>query len=720
MAKFEFETSMQFPVTFFKTEIEHNDVKKPSGISYILLVLINDYRMKKQKLSTLLLEFGIPRDLHFIFADEIEKLIHDLGILEIPFEYNRNFFDDYEVGHFNFTSKGRKIFKDELIPSNKSIIDVQDLYYDPARDKIYINNQINWKFTKVKSSVIPDELAKRYEFKNLERLEDFLNKNKGNGIVVKKEEYITKINILLQNDYSFLITTFSANIVIDSNKDTVRFIFEDPKLQDFFNKIYNAKLKSEMLTIKRKFRFSAEVPNLETIKNLKVVNIKLPEELANILNTKADFVVCKTGYEPKQKNNVMIDNVIVDQVNSDLKFIYLYKNKTVGYIPANLDLLNEDTDEIIRIPFILEIAIDSEDKSNIVTSVIDSCEDYSLENIKTIYDAGVLNDNYVLIEEAYEKYFSPDIEENISLMRNIKNLIDVKKIESWYNRKLKSLYDNYFNNLAFDNLELLFSRGEWMIQELAISEGSIIQKIIESNPDVEQLKLFEYFEDKKYSYKSIFSNMSIYDKFINYIVSGYNIPHEGKFVQKIKNLQKSLKEINAITGTSFDKAFLIDEDIDKQAFKKLYLGFKMQFKEIEKYKSFAEEKHAALYTYLENLDYLLDILDKEEFAQNNVTNMTEKSILSQIDKKNYLSVVISLSIKLEANLKNKIGLRGKLIDMINNVDHEILNPEEKNSLHKLRKLRNDLIHANRDNITYKPDDLKEYTRIIFKKEMNDL
>ena len=200
MAKFEFETSMQFPMTFFKTEIEHNDVKKPSGISYILLVLINDYRMKKQKLSTLLLEFGIPRDLHFIFADEIEKLIRELGILEISFEYNRNFFDEYEVGHFNFTSKGKKIFKDELIPSNKSITDVQDLYYDPARDKIYVGNQLDWKFTRVNNSVIPNELAHQYEFKNIDRLEDFLNKNKGNGIIVKKEEYITKINILPQNE----------------------------------------------------------------------------------------------------------------------------------------------------------------------------------------------------------------------------------------------------------------------------------------------------------------------------------------------------------------------------------------------------------------------------------------------------------------------------------------------------------------------------------------
>ena len=190
--------------------------------------------------------------------------------------------------------------------------------------------------------------------------------------------------------------------------------------------------------------------------------------------------------------------------------------------------------------------------------------------------------------------------------------------------------------------------------------------------------------------------------------------------KKIKNLQKSLREINVITGTSIDKAFLIDEEIDKQEFKKLYLGFIMQLKEIEKYKTFAEEKHAALYTYLENLDYLLDILNKEELAQNYVTNMTEKSILSQIDKKNYLSVVISLAIKLESTLKNKIGLHGKLVDMIDQIDHKILSSDEKNSLHKLRRLRNDLIHVNRDNITYRPDDLKEYTRIIFKKEMNDL
>ena len=82
MSIFKFETSFPFPIVKVTTLIHHTEVSKPTGISYIILVLINESANKREKLSNLLIQFGVPEDLHGIFANEIYKLIHEFGIIK--------------------------------------------------------------------------------------------------------------------------------------------------------------------------------------------------------------------------------------------------------------------------------------------------------------------------------------------------------------------------------------------------------------------------------------------------------------------------------------------------------------------------------------------------------------------------------------------------------------------------------------------------------------
>ena len=92
MDKFKLETSIQFP--FFKMNelVTYSEVKKPSGVAYILLVLISESKNKYDKLATVLENFGIPKSLHYIFADSIQYLI-DQGILE-NFNFYKNAFEN--------------------------------------------------------------------------------------------------------------------------------------------------------------------------------------------------------------------------------------------------------------------------------------------------------------------------------------------------------------------------------------------------------------------------------------------------------------------------------------------------------------------------------------------------------------------------------------------------------------------------------------------------
>ena len=69
MDNFKLETSVLFP--FFKIEelVKYAEVKKPSGVAYILLVLISESKNKDDRLANVLINFGIPKTIHYIFAD---------------------------------------------------------------------------------------------------------------------------------------------------------------------------------------------------------------------------------------------------------------------------------------------------------------------------------------------------------------------------------------------------------------------------------------------------------------------------------------------------------------------------------------------------------------------------------------------------------------------------------------------------------------------------
>ena len=109
MDKFKLETSIQFP--FFKMNelVTYSEVKKPSGVAYILLVLINESKDRTAGLSNLLENFGVPKNLQYIFADELEKLISQ-DILNCDGFY-KNEFETYSIGYFRFTEKGKNVRK---------------------------------------------------------------------------------------------------------------------------------------------------------------------------------------------------------------------------------------------------------------------------------------------------------------------------------------------------------------------------------------------------------------------------------------------------------------------------------------------------------------------------------------------------------------------------------------------------------------------------------
>ena len=105
-----FTTAIPFPLLVYKVNVRYNEVRKASGVAYILLDVIEKTAGSEDKICDVLLKFGIPRDLHYIFGKEISNLI---GTEILSYDYdpshfmNPKYFSEIRVKDVSLTAKGR-------------------------------------------------------------------------------------------------------------------------------------------------------------------------------------------------------------------------------------------------------------------------------------------------------------------------------------------------------------------------------------------------------------------------------------------------------------------------------------------------------------------------------------------------------------------------------------------------------------------------------------
>lgn len=713
MSIFKFETSFPFPIVKVTTLIHHTEVSKPTGVSYIILVLINESANKKEKLSNLLIQFGVPVDLHGIFADEIYKLIHELEIIKCkPYEYNRTHFSEYLVGNFVFTEKGKKVFRDELIPAAKSIESKQEVFYDPAQNLLMDKIPSDWKIGGIDSSILPNKLAEKFEYKNINQLEDYLNSVKGKGIIVKKDEIITDVSIM-SNEYFY--TTFPITLSIDSKNHSIDFDFGNRQLQTFFEKHYDSKLIADGLGIKRKFKFKGNQPVLLDTKVIEQGILMLPEDYEEILNKTASMIITKANYMPKQTSHVLKTDTILPKMNPHIETLHiLSQDKVKAYIPVQMPLMSKSTKGIIPLNLLVEISLGQQEKNMLATELLDMFKSYSIDHAKeSVYVFKVLN-NRPNLELLMDKYLSKDIEENIIRLKEMKDTIDISFIKDWFNQQSKNMFEQYFKSLPVKTLEHQFAVGGWLMKHLNIQSITMIQKIIESNPNLEKEKLFQLLESLNYSHNDIFTQVSVLKVFTQKIINNDKINTIGNFSNLIKTIQYGLNQLMNITGIRRPYEFVIKEDINRTQYQEIYHGFSAKLEELLKFEKFDNSAFVELKEYNKHFKYLNNVFSEEKNATSNPKGIDQSFISSKINKKEYFTAIVYLFAKLEWILKNHYKLTGSTETMINELKKiDELKPFV-SDLHQLRKTRNSLIHPTNAKVKIDSNDLTKWSNIVFK------
>lgn len=707
MDKFKLETSIQFP--FFKMNelVTYSEVKKPSGVAYILLVLISESKNKNDRLSKVLENFGIPKSLHYIFADNVQYLMEQ-GILE-EFNFYKTEFDNYLIGSFQFTSKGKKIFAEESIPTgiNKEL--KVPVFYNIAMNELLLKMDNDLDPKPLMDCAITPEFMDR--FKNEKNVENFLNLQKGKGISVKKEEIITNVEQLDQENW---IGKYDCDMNI--NGDNIEIKFDELLLQKFFDANYNQDMVNLAISYKNKFKFKSSFKDNLKLSNYgfdRIAGIIIPKEIDDVLKQKNQLLLTKGNY--KTSNGYMItSSESIAKYDDTIEFIQVDMHDSVyAYIPGNFNF-NNNLFGIITIPLALKIKLTEEELKNVIKPYVVSLSTYSEDNFKELVKVTNITDDLKLAKEIIEGYVNKDDESNIVLLNEMKPYaISNSGISNIYRELLEKNYSNYMDNLTEDNLDTALKITASIPKFLNIPNKDVLSRIFKNIKAKNELEIYETLVSKGF-------DKSLVVLYVNPVIEALKIRNsEEKSVIDLINYDDALSEMKRITSINDYKSYLYDEEkINHNDFKTNYnKAFNLQ-KNIAVFRSGNEGLFANYDGFMNLFSTINDDINLVEAALKNPNNLKPELIEKKIASGEYQFVFVNLSAKLETILKNKYKLDGKLSDMLNDArSNGIIDKKIISDLHDFRDNRNAYVHPEDRTSNYNADDLRRWAKEIFDLEV---
>ena len=707
MDKFKLETSIQFP--FFKMNelVTYSEVKKPSGVAYILLVLISESKNKNDRLSKVLENFGIPKSLHYIFADNVQYLMEQ-GILE-EFNFYKTEFDNYLIGSFQFTSKGKKIFAEESIPTgiNKEL--KVPVFYNIAMNELLLKMDNDLDPKPLMDCAITPEFMDR--FKNEKNVENFLNLQKGKGISVKKEEIITNVEQLDQENW---IGKYDCDMNI--NGDNIEIKFDELLLQKFFDANYNQDMVNLAISYKNKFKFKSSFKDNLKLSNYgfdRIAGIIIPKEIDDVLKQKNQLLLTKGNY--KTSNGYMItSSESIAKYDDTIEFIQVDMHDSVyAYIPGNFNF-NNNLFGIITIPLALKIKLTEEELKNVIKPYVVSLSTYSEDNFKELVKVTNITDDLKLAKEIIEGYVNKDAESNIVLLNEMKPYaISNSGISNIYRELLEKNYSNYMDNLTEDNLDTALKITASIPKFLNIPNKDVLSRIFKNIKAKNELETYETLVSKGF-------DKSLVVLYVNPVIEALKIRNsEEKSVIDLINYDDALSEMKRITSINDYKSYFYDEEkINHNDFKTNYnKAFNLQ-KNIAVFRSGNEGLFANYDGFMNLFSTINDDINLVEAALKNPNNLKPELIEKKIASGEYQFVFVNLSAKLETILKTKYKLDGKLSDMLNDArSNGIIDKKIISDLHDFRDNRNAYVHPEDRTSNYNADDLRRWSKEIFDLEV---
>lgn len=721
-------TTCPFPLLIYKTSVKYNEVRKASGIAYILLDLIQKENESNDKISDVLLKFGIPTNLHYIFGQEIANLM-SIDILSSHFDPSYfakpTYFKQIIIGDVELTLKGKKMFQDGAIPTGAEKVKVKDIYYSPVTRKFDVESKV--PYMTLGSSFLGDDFMDHVNV-DISGMEDYINAN-GTKIGLKAEERVVSFEC---EEPQKMHTRKEEGMTIIIRPSGVEFKFDTTDENAFFNKYYTSRLMTDGLLAKNKYKFVnekkdiVEVPTVSINELTNITNVYIPDDAQKQASRSCKFFFSKNrlgvkGVDTSMKLGVDDSTILLNDLNLNAEFALLDKSCLKFYSPLNVSMPCEQLGDTFEMQLLVERTADEDVLKNILLKLYDI---YHNETFSAEIGKAILFIVESLKDSSYfEKYSTNQLSKYNSVDEQIDLLLKMNssfKGNSDWNEYFKTIGSNLVTNsikeIRLDNMIYKNTVLTPLKNELKIVAHDYIKMFSEPVLSEDQDLVYQALETAGFETNQILGVVNVVETYMDKILNDESISADTSLADKFRTVSSNLWNLNDMLGIESYSEYTLNEDFNVDEFFNAYSTLKTATKSIEKYSKFAQDKYNNMNKYLEIYEPIHELLAIEREASSHPDKITKKYIDDYISKGRFKNAICELSVKLQYDLREllKADDKTEAFELINMAEQEKLIDSKKcSSLHKLRKIRNGFQHPEKEQIQYTKADIEEWIDIVF-------
>lgn len=719
-------TKCPFPLIKLNVKIKYAEIQKPSGVGYIILVLIKDAKDRAEKLSDVLRRFGVPEDLQFIFGDEIEVLL-SRQILQLARNnnYQREYFEEYTIGNFNFTENGERMFREGAIPTGEEKSKLTEVYYNPLTFEFAYKSLFAY-MTIDKSFCFPEKFMDKVET-DFSGLKSFIIENpKGAGL--QQQERLLECVIFDRED---LFTKIEDNFEVKIDEDGMEVAFRTAGATDFYEKYFTADMIEREFDAKKKFEFNIptiSVKGFENFKNLSTVY--LPEEYNAQLMRPVKFVLTKEngkiavrrgGISTVFENSKTIESVTTT-VFPDWSFITIDAKEMRYYMAARVTLTERVLDKPLSLNLLVEQVFMAEQRAKVLKAIFGECmvSNFSTETANIVKAICELTGESKYIAQ----YTVSKINACKSLPEKAEVLLAINGIFSNFDewQALSTEYANeIFNSLIDDmtkeNIALFTKTARTLGSIRSFDKDELLLRMVEKFGKFGKIELFNIIIDAGFSENDALSQSNIVEIYIDNILAGERKMQKSVLSDSFEGLSHNLSDLKNNLGISSTSRYAFRDGYDAGKFIDDYKAYISKLKGLQKYAGFAKEGFMELSKYEDIMQPVFDYIMIERNVSTKPEQITEKYIIEKINSGDWNRAVSDMHIRLEWQLDKILKAPAeKAIDLINKAkDEKLITADTADILHELRKFRNKLLHPTQtdEQLVFDRERISEWAYALF-------
>ena len=712
-------TSCPFPMLEYKVDMLYNEVRKASGIAYILLELIQKSAMGSEKIAEVLKRFGIPSDLHYIFAKELSSLVAN-GILntKINSSYidNIQYFEQMTLDLFELTAKGRKMFAEGAIPTGQEKAKTTPVFYSPVTRKFDL--VCTQSYAPLETSFLGEDFLDKVKY-DVSGMEEYL-KSVQTKVGLKAEEMIVKITY---QEPKKLAAKAEENLTITIDADGMDFSFATTDEKAFFERYYSSSLMSAGMLIKDKYKFDVSVPTVDW-NSIKADNIYIPSDAGKQAARPCKLFIGRGVHGYTRTDNVLKyeNGGYLDILDEKAEFALLDNAGCKYYLPLNVKIPCKNFGDMFEIQLLVETVASDDQFRSVLQAIYLDCYERgcSAESSQTLaYIATVLQDAELLNKYTLKKLSELGADEDrIDLLLRLNNAFS--KCEGWnayFAEIAKEIFERYIQTVELENIIFKNTVLTPLKKAMDMPESDYISALAEPLKAKESAELvYQALDSASFAESEILAVVNVIDIYATRVLERTPIDGATELASKFALFSGNLWKLCDMLGVENPSDYTLKDNYNIDEFFNIFATYSKAQKDVDKYKAYAKATFEQLKRFDAIFNPVQEVLSIERTASEHPEKITREFIDEQISRGRYSVAISNLLIKAQYDLR--ILLSADLTlganELIDEAESQgIIKREEANRLHKLRMCRNGLQHPEKRQIPFDKATLEEWRDTVF-------